>query len=110
MFDWDRMESHRRHFSEFAKKANPGLPREHLTPGALVTLSACKCTGDRSYSHDVWEILAANEGHASIRKINARDGSFGSEPCIVSIQEHEFYGAEHLLPVKATLHVVASGE
>jgi hypothetical protein len=100
------MENSRRHFSEFAKKAPPGLPKEHLTPGALVTLSACKCTGDRSYSHDVWEILAVNEGHASIRKVNAGEDDFGGKPRIVSIQEHEFYGAEHLIPVTASLHVV----
>jgi hypothetical protein len=107
MFDWDRMEERRQQSVASAKRSARGLPKEHLTPGALVTISPCKCTGDRSYSHDVWEIVAANEGHLCIRKINARPSDFGAEPTVICIHEHEFYGADHLLPTKATLTVVS---
>ena len=95
MFDWD---ASRDHFVGHARRAVPGLPKEHLVPGALVTVSPCKCTGDRSYSHDVWEIVAANEGHLSIRKIGAKSSDyFGYAPCIDSVHEHEFYGADHMV-------------
>lgn len=97
MFDWDDMERRRRSAVESARKAAVGLPREHLTPGALVTISPCKCTGDRSYSCDIWEIIAANEGHLSIKKHNASPNDMFAGPRVICIHEHEFYGAEHLI-------------
>jgi hypothetical protein len=96
MFNWDEMERGKRAAVASAKMAALGLPKEHLVPGGLVTISPCKCTGDRSYSHDIWEILAANEGHLSIKKHNARDKDFFAGPHVVCIHEHEFYGADHL--------------
>lgn len=96
-FDWNEMERGKKSAVESAKRADRGLPREHLIPGSLVTISPCKCTGDRSYSHSVWEVLATNEGHASIRKFKPSENDCFAGPHIVSIYEHEFYGAEHLV-------------
>lgn len=99
--DWEGMRRSRDASAALARKAAPGLPKEHLVPGALVTISPCKCTGDRSYSHDIWQIAAANEGHLSVTKLNARDGDHFKGPHVINIHEHEFYGAEHLVATDA---------
>ena len=105
MFNWDEMERGKRSAVAFARMAALGLPKEHLIPGGIVTISPCKCTGDRSYSHDIWEILAANEGHLSIKKFDAGPDDFGCKPRVVCIHEHEFYGAEHLVSERSAVAI-----
>lgn len=84
-------------FVKSAKEAPAGLPYEQLVPGILVTISPCRCTGDRSYSYDIWEITSANEGHVVIVKHKRATGEFAfNGPYILSKHEHEFYGAHHL--------------
>jgi hypothetical protein len=97
MFDWDGMRKSRDESAAMARRAAPGLPHEHLVPGLLITMSPCKCTGDRSFSHDIWEIKSSNEGHIYVTKYRGAGGPFDG-PHLVCKHEHEFYGAEHLLP------------
>lgn len=96
MFDWDAMRRDREASAAMARRAALGLPHEQLVPGLLITISPCKCTGDRSFSHDIWEIKSSNEGHICVLKHEAKGGYFDG-PHLVCKHEHEFYGADHLV-------------
>ncbi len=54
MFDGPDMNK----LTEIARKSPPGLPRDQLIPGCYVMISPNKGTGDRSYTDDIWSIVA----------------------------------------------------
>lgn len=98
MFGWDDMEKHMRRGRQSAQASQPGLPREHLVPGAVISISPNLSTGDRSYSHDIYEVVGRNEGHVLVSQRSGHVSSYFKGPHLLSIHEHEFYGADHLLP------------
>lgn len=96
-FDWNDMDRRRNHFADAARKSQPGLPREHLVPGAIVTVSPNLVTGDRSWIEYVFEVTARNEGHVVLKQRSGFVPSYSGDTRVMPIHEHEFYGAEHLL-------------
>lgn len=97
MFDWDRMEQRRQQSIAAARNAKPGLPREQLVPGAIITLSPNLSTGDRSYTDRIFEVVGRNEGHLLVKQCAGNVPFYSKGPHLLTIHEHEFYGAEHLL-------------
>jgi hypothetical protein len=98
MFDWDKMRKDKARAVASARATQPGLPREQLVPGALVTVSPCLCTSDRSYSHDVFEVVAMNGGHVLLRyQDRSKERGHFRGPHLLAVHEHEFYPAEHLI-------------
>ncbi len=67
--------------------------------GLFYTMSILKhpCK-DRSYTHDVWEVLAQNGSHAVIKSVTARyEHSFGREPILVLVDEFDWSPAGDLV-------------
>lgn len=93
----DDYETNRRRSIEQARACRKGLPDSQLVPGAVVTHSANKHTGDRGGVSAIWKILATNAGHVALecvrgdpyRKIGYRTSQL--------VSEYEWYAAEHLL-------------
>jgi hypothetical protein len=115
MFDWDAENHRHRRAVDSARASAPGLPRDQLVPGALVTLSPNRCTGDRSFSHEIYEILASNEGHVLIKQAIGKPAEYFKGPHSIPIHEHEFYGADHFASVVAEqerdkIHLMSSAE
>lgn len=97
IFDaFENMDRRSAHFRASAAKAATGLAPEQLVPGAIVTVSSCKATGDRSYTDTIWEVASTNGGHALLRW-RAGPKPFSERPTLVQIFEREFYPAEHML-------------
>lgn len=64
--------------------------------GHFYTMSAMKhrC-GDRSWCHDLWEVLEANGSHVLIRNPAAlHDSSFGFRPMVVRVDEFDWTPAD----------------
>ena len=99
--DWNSFERRSQTAVASARASSKGMGREHLVPGAIITLSPNLCTGDRSYSHEVYEVLARNEGHVVIKQRIGEPPSHFKGPHCISIHEHEFYPAEHLTTAMA---------
>ena len=60
--------------------------------GDRVTMSSSKQTGDRSYCHDVFKVVAVNATHI---KAQAETGFWADrEPQIIQISEYDFSLAE----------------
>ena len=95
---FEDMEKGRADRCAVAAKAAAGLSAEQLVPGAVVTLSTCRATGDRSWTGSVWEVVATNGGHAKLKWCGGEPRYSGADPFIfVQIHERQFYPAEHLL-------------
>lgn len=74
------------------------LTREHLVPGAVVTISTNKSTGDRSYTNELFSVVGSNGGHVVVCAID-REGFWGriNKRIILQLKEHDFYPADHLV-------------
>ena len=81
-------------FVAAAKNAPKGMGVEHLLPGALVTMSASKATGDRSYCHDIYEVVAVNAGTALFKPTGLCEKPWTDKLAVIQIYEREFYTAE----------------
>lgn len=69
-----------------------------LRAGHFYTMGTMKhpC-GDRSWTHDIWEVIETNDTHAVIRALSAKaDYSFGFEPMVVLIRDFDWVPAEGL--------------
>jgi hypothetical protein len=77
--------------------ARPGLACKDLAAGKFVTVSANKCTTDRSLADAIWEIIAINEGHVLL---NFHGPGRPLDPSrarrLVPLHEHDFYDAGDL--------------
>lgn len=90
---------HREH-ERIMRKPSPGLPIEHLVPGCVVVVSRSLQTGDRSYSHDLFEVTGTA---GDCIQLKALDGFWKNRgPVRLMFYEYEFYGADHLLPDPTT--------
>ena len=84
-----------------AEPASPvGLASAELVVGKLVTVSASKITGDRSFVSVIWEVVGGNEGHVLL----ACRGlchllSDPDAPRLLALDEFEFYAADHLIAI-----------
>jgi hypothetical protein len=98
--DWllgDKWQNDRRHSIEQANKCPKGIDHSQLVPGALVTMSPCKNTGDRSFTNGIWRVLAANGGHVALECAHRDYGSKPGDRIVCIISEHEWYPAENML-------------
>jgi hypothetical protein len=77
--------------------AQPGLAGKDLTAGRFVTVSANRCTADRSLTDAIWQIVASNEGHVLLE---FRGPGQPLDPSrmrrLVPLSEHDFYEAGEL--------------
>jgi len=74
-----------------------------IEAGHFYTMSAEKSRcGDRSWSHDLWEVLGTNETHAIIKNAMPRGSySFGVEPMVVVIANFDWTNADDLVKIAA---------
>lgn len=74
------------------------LTTEHLVPGAVVTISTNKSTGDRSYINELFSVVGSNGGHVVVCAID-REGFLGrvNKRIILQLKDHDFYAADHLV-------------
>jgi len=66
----------------------------------LVTISPSRTTGDRSYSHGIWQICGQNETHTAVWPL--KDDFWGSSLCprrkmFLETADHDFGDAVPLL-------------
>lgn len=83
-----------RKLTDIARQSPPGLPRDQLIPGCFVTISPNKGTGDRSYTSDIWSIVALSGPHMAMKSLKAR-GCL-SDQVIINTLEHEIYDAHEM--------------
>jgi hypothetical protein len=73
-----------------------------LQPNQFYTMSVMKHpSGDRSYCHDLWEVIACNDTHAAIVKPNPGYSTFGADPVVVRIAEFDWTPAGDLAAAMA---------
>lgn len=104
MFDGPDMNKLR----EIARKSPPGLPRDQLIPGCFVMISPNKGTGDRSYTHDIWSIIALSGPHMAMRALKSRGGL--PDQIIINTLEHEIYDAHEMAHAMSAECSKAGGE
>jgi len=86
-------------FRKVAAMAPKGLGLEQVVPGAVVTFSSCRATGDRSYTDTVFVVLATSPGNIVAKMLYGghRHGKDDDGVRIISTYEREVYAAEHLM-------------
>ncbi|MGQ7794515.1 hypothetical protein ACUN0C_19090 [Faunimonas sp. B44] len=70
-------------------KTPVGLPKAHLVPGAIVTVSPDLMTGEMDHSRNYWTVVGSNPGHVLVE--------CGGHQRLIPIHRHHFYPAEHLI-------------
>lgn len=81
--------------NQLVRDIEPGMPREQLVPGAIVTISTNKATGDRSYTDSIWQVEGSSGNSILLSLVSGH--CFGDrKQRLVQFHEHEFYAAEHL--------------
>lgn len=93
---------------DIARKSPPGLPRDQLAPGCYVMISPNKGTGDRSYTRDIWSIVALSGPHMAMKSLKPR-GCLGDQ-VIVNTLEHEIYDAHEMARAMSAERPKAGGD
>jgi hypothetical protein len=71
--------------------------QNHLAPGSVWTISKNLQTNDRSWTGDLWEIVATN-GNTAWLKLLRNSRSYGQRVSVL-IDEHNWFPADHVLAV-----------
>jgi len=94
----DDFEEFRRTLTGVAKTAPKGLDHEQITPGAIITFSSCRATGDRSYTDAIFRVVATTPADVIVKMIHGgHRGSDDDGIRHIKLYEREVYAAEHLL-------------